>query len=140
MNQAALDKTYMLCAEAHALLSKATRAKVGALIVTPSGALLGGVNGTPSGYDNTCEIDNVTLDHVLHAEQSAILAAARQGVSLLDSTVYVTLLPCSRCSAMLAQVKIKRLVYKDDYRDSGGIEMLLDLGIEVEKYQWTQEI
>ena len=58
----------MQIAELYAQESRATRAKVGAVLVTSTGVLIPGYNGTPSGWDNTCEADNKTLPYVLHAE------------------------------------------------------------------------
>lgn len=136
-----LDVCYMHIAEAHAGLSKAIRAKVGAAIVTPSGAILGGFNGTPNGYDNACEYidpetgELITKDVVVHAEGNAIAAAARTGVSLKGSTCYVTLSPCAKCSAIMKQVGISRVVYKDSYKNSEGIDMLTKLGVIIEQFK-----
>ena len=71
----------MQIAELYAQESRATRAKVGAVLVTSTGVLIPGYNGTPSGWDNTCEADNKTLPYVLHAEMNCILKCAEEGVS-----------------------------------------------------------
>ena len=110
-----LDDIYMGTAMIHAGLSKAIRAKVGAVLVTTNGVMLTGYNGCHAGGSNECEVDNVTKPEVIHAELNAVLKAAKEGVSCKDSTIYVTHYPCKACSSMLIQVGIKRLVYLQQY-------------------------
>jgi dCMP deaminase len=92
-----------------------------------------GYNGTPSGMDNCCEEDNVTLKHVIHAECNAILKAAKTGNSVDGSTLYLTLSPCLDCSKLILQSGIKRVVYLNEYRNSEGIDFLKQF-IQVENY------
>jgi dCMP deaminase len=136
--QSELDKTYIEMAGSFAKLSKARRAQVGALLVTPHGVLLSGFNGTPRGLDNNCEHEKddalVTKPEVIHAELNCILKAAKEGVSVVDSTVYVTLSPCVQCSAMMIQAGVKRVVYRDSYRDNSGILLLESAGVVVDKF------
>jgi dCMP deaminase len=114
--------------------SKAERKQVGAVIVTSNGVVLTGYNGTPSGTENSCEDSNgITKIEVLHAELNCILKAAKEGVSVIGSSLYVTLSPCKQCSAMIIQSGIKRVVYLEDYRDVSGIEYLRQHGIDVSK-------
>lgn len=111
--------------------SKATRLKVGAVIVDDKNRVLSlGYNGTPYKTDNTCEVDNVTLPYVLHAELNAILFAKQ---SLDNSTLYVTHSPCIHCAACIIQAGITKVVYENDYRDSAGLDYLRSNGIIVEK-------
>lgn len=141
-----LDKVYMSCAENIATLSHARRKKVGCVLVTPENITILSYNGTPSGWDNNCEYEEVTDDPhfkpetflvskptVIHAELNAILHAARQGVSVKNATLYTTLSCCTACSAMIAQAGVKRVVYKEEYRDSSGINLLKQHDIVVEK-------
>lgn len=145
--QQQLDKTYMQMAESIAELSHAVRKKVGCVLVTPESVILSAYNGTPSGWDNNCEervvkgkelkwfSDEIkTLDTVIHAELNAILHAARQGVFIKGATLYTTLSCCTRCCAMVAQAGVKRVVYKEEYRDITGIQLLKEHGIIVEKF------
>ena len=136
-----LDKVYMQNALNMATLSHAIRKKVGCIFVTPENLQIGAYNGQPSGWDNRCEDVHetelfehlVTKPTVIHAELNAILHAARQGVSVKGSTIYVTLAPCSACSAMIAQAGITRVVFKQDYRDMSGVQLLKQHGIIVEQ-------
>lgn len=140
-SQKDLDKVYMSCAENVATLSHAVRKKVGCVLVTPDNVMLSSYNGTPSGWDNRCEGVHetelfehlVTKPTVIHAELNAILHAARQGVSVKGSTIYISLSPCASCSAMIAQAGIKRVVYEEEYRDTSGINLLKAHGIIVEQ-------
>lgn len=150
-DQKQLDETYMGTALLHARLSKAKRAQVGAVLVTSQGVTLTGYNGTPRGLPNECETvvktslpylfedTLVTKREVIHAELNCILKAAREGVSCIGATMYVTLSPCVPCAAMMIQAGVKRLVYKEMYRDQGGINLLRDAAIDVELYEATQE-
>lgn len=143
-NQQELDETYMGTALLHAKLSKARRAQVGAVLVTSQGVTLTGYNGTPTGRSNECEYEEhhlgslrphlVTKPEVIHAELNCIMKAAREGVSCIGATVYVTLSPCVQCSAMLVQAGVKRVVYKQLYRDDSGLELLKSCGILVQSY------
>lgn len=139
--QQELDKVYMSMAESIATLSKARRNKVGCVLVTPENVMLSSYNGTPRGWDNRCEDVHetelfehlVTKPTVIHAELNAILHAARQGVSVKGATLYTTLSCCTACSAMIAQAGVERIVYKDEYRDRSGINLLIEHDILVEQ-------
>lgn len=147
-DQKQLDETYMGTALLHARLSKAIRAQVGAVLVTSQGVTLTGYNGTAMGRPNQCEELKaqpfphkpalVTKPEVIHAELNCILKAAREGVSCIDATMYVTLSPCVPCSAMMIQAGVKRLMYKELYRDISGIELLQRGNVIVESYDYTQ--
>ena len=146
-DQKQLDETYMGTALLHAKLSKARRAQVGAVLVTSHGVTLTGYNGTPTGRSNDCELLQtwhegpvyVTKPEVIHAELNCIMKAAREGVSCIGATVYVTLSPCIQCSAMLVQAGVKRVVYMQQYRDVTGIELLQDCGILVQSFEQSQK-
>ena len=140
-SQKDLDKVYMSCAENIATLSHAVRKKVGCILVTPENLQIGAYNGQPSGWSNGCEDVHeteifeylVTKPTVIHAELNAILHAARQGVSVKGATLYTTLSCCTACSAMIAQAGVTRVVFKQDYRDMSGVQLLKQHGIIVEQ-------
>jgi len=129
-----LDKCYLNVALNFAKLSKADRKKVGACLVTSHGVILGGCNGTPPNTSNVCEVSNITLPTVVHAELNCILKAAKEGISVVDSTMYLTLSPCESCAAMLISAGVKRIVYLEQYRDLSGVRYLYDNGILVEEF------
>ena len=93
-----------------------------------------GYNGTPSGFENICEDENgVTKPYVLHAEANAISKVAKSGNSSEGSTLYVTASPCIECAKLIIQAGITRVVYKDEYRLTDGVDLLKRAGITVEK-------
>lgn len=110
------------------------RRQVGALIVKERMIISDGYNGTPSGFENICEDETgATKPYVLHAEANAISKIAKSGNSSEGSTMYVTASPCLECAKLIIQAGIKRVVYKDEYRLTDGIDLLKRAGIEVVK-------
>ncbi len=67
----------------------------------------------------------------LHAEQNAIIQAAKFGISIDGATLYTTHCPCITCAKMIINAGIKRVVYGKDYADKRGLELLKKAGIEV---------
>ena len=135
--------------------SYAIRKKVGCLIVKDGNIISDGYNGMPTGFENECEVrvncgqecTNLfdcdcstctsgrlkTKPYVLHAESNAIAKLARSTNNSEGSTLYVTLSPCIECAKLIIQSGIKRVVYKEEYRDTSGIELLKNAGIDVKK-------
>jgi len=138
--QIELDEVYMSVAKAHAGLSKGIRAKVGACLVTQSGVIIPGYNGLPKPLGNDLEyIDGegeyLTKPEVVHAELNCILKAAKEGISCIGSTCYVTLAPCAQCASMLASAGVKEVVFGEYYRNATGLTNLLECGIIYRHYQ-----
>jgi dCMP deaminase len=132
--QTKYDRVYLKMAREWSNLSYCERKKVGALIVKNGMIISDGYNGTPSGFDNCCETEEWTTHwYVIHGEANAILKCARHGQSCDGATIYQTHSPCKDCSKLILQSGIKRLVYAEDYKDSEGIDFLINSGIEVEK-------
>mgnify|MGYP004420866047 CR=1 FL=1 len=132
--QLRLDLRYLRMARIWAENSYCQRRKVGALVVKEKMIISDGYNGTPSGFENVCEDENgVTKPYVLHAEANAITKVAKSGNSSDGATLYVTASPCIECSKLIIQAGIKRVVYKDEYRLTDGVDLLRKAGIEVEK-------
>ena len=131
--QEKIDETYMRMALEWAKQSHCVKKKVGALIVKDKMIISDGYNGTPSGFDNVCEIDNETNWEVLHAEANAILKGAKHGASCNDATLYLSMSPCKDCAKLIHQAGIKRVVYLEKYRDKKGIYFLESAGVKVDK-------
>lgn len=134
MKQKKLDTVFMNVAKEVSTLSHCTRFKVGAVLVKDGNIISFGYNGTPTGMDNCCERDNVTIPHVIHGEVNAILKAAKNGTSVDGATMYLTLSPCLDCSKLILQSGIKRVVYLTEYRNLDGVEFLKNF-IEVKHYE-----
>ena len=126
-----LDERYLRMAQIWSENSYCIRRKVGALIVRDNMIISDGFNGTPSGFPNVCEENNVTFPYVLHAEANAITKVARSNNSSEGSTLYVTASPCMECSKLIIQSGIKRVVFSDLYRIQDGLDLLRKAGIEV---------
>ena len=133
--QKKLDQTYMRMAKELAKLSYAERKKVGCLVVKDTQIISEGYNGTPKGFDNTCEYVNYvdeqyTKSEVLHAESNAITKLARSTNSSVGATLYCTLAPCFECSKLIIQAGIQKVVYQDMYAKN-GLALLDKAGVNV---------
>ena len=127
------DRRYLEMASVWARNSYCKRRQVGALLVKDRMIISDGYNGTPSGFENQCEDENgVTKPYVLHAEANAITKVAKSGNNSAGATLYVTASPCMECSKLIIQSGITRVVYKDEYRLTDGIDLLRRAGIAVE--------
>lgn len=156
MTQQELDTYYLKVAEICSENSKATKLKVGAIIVKDQQIISDGFNGTPSGFDNRCEDEKYkesskcfdcgqehcegckniklkTRPEVLHAESNAITKCAKYGKATFGSTIYITHTPCIECAKLIIQAGIKRVVYKNFYKTLDGVKILRKSGIEVEQ-------
>ncbi|MDO7610910.1 MAG: dCMP deaminase family protein [Crocinitomicaceae bacterium] len=126
------DKAYLRLAESWAQLSQCNRKKVGAIIVKDEIIISDGFNGTPAGFDNCCENEEgLTHWYVLHAEANAILKVAKSTNNCKGATLYLTHSPCRDCSKLVLQSGIKRVVYKEAYKDPSGIDFLGNAGVEM---------
>ena len=133
-----MDLVYLKMAEIWATNSYCKRMQVGSLIVKNKSIISDGYNGSPTGFPNECEDDdNVTLNHILHAEANAITKLAKSTQSSDGSTLYVTVSPCFECSKLIIQSGIKRLVFKEVYRKPESIKFLFDAGIEIVRLEKT---
>ena len=130
--QQKLDLRYLRMARIWAENSYCKRRQVGALAVKDKMIISDGYNGTPSGFENVCEENNVTKPYVLHAEANAITKLARSSNNSEGSTLYVTASPCIECSKLIIQSGIKRVVYAEKYRLTDGIDLLERAGVKVE--------
>lgn len=129
--------------------SQATRSKVGAIIVAPTGMISVGWNGMPPGFENECEVENpnpvpgrgiipepgegyfVTKPEVIHAERNAIDKMTRQGVPIEGSILFVTLAPCLECAKSIHGLGFKHIHYREDYRKTCGLDFLQRAGVPV---------
>lgn len=126
------DNTYLEIAELIAKQSKATKLKVGAVIVKDSNIISFSYNGTPPGTCNICENEhNKTYPKVIHAESMAITKVAASNNSTLNSVMYITHAPCIDCSKLIYQSGIKTVVFREPYKNNEGIDFLINQGVNV---------
>lgn len=133
---------FMDTAQRFAQLSSAKRLQVGAVVVKDNRIISIGYNGTPAGWDNTCEeeviddrwyVTNKTKPEVIHAEANAIAKLASSNESGKDSEMFITHAPCIHCAKMIYGAGISRVYYKNSYRDDSGLNFLTNCNIEVIK-------
>ena len=137
------DTYFMDMAKLAARRSSCLRRAVGAVLVKDRRVLATGYNGVPSGVTH-CEVTGCLREKLrvpsgerhelcrgLHAEQNAIIQAAFHGVSIRDSVLYCTNLPCIICAKMLINAGVRRVVYVDGYCDPLTEEMLGEVGIHL---------
>lgn len=130
--QLQFDKSYLKMAGVWAENSYCQRRKVGALIVKDRMIISDGYNGTPCGFENVCEDENgITKPYVLHAEANAITKVAKSNNSSDGATLYVTAAPCVECAKLIIQSGIKRVVYRDSYRVTDGLDLMARAGIDL---------
>jgi len=149
------DNAHMQAAESYAALSSAKRLKVGAVVEKDNRIISIGYNGTPAGWDNNCENEIYeesqyvidpggpwhtmgtyryeTKQEVIHAEMNAIGKLAQSNESGAGATMYITHAPCFDCAKLIHIAGIKKVFYRNSYRNTDGIEFLNKCNIEVEK-------
>lgn len=139
------DEYFMEIADLVKKRSTCLRRQVGAVIVKDNRILTTGYNGAPPKMRHCEELgclrqklnipsgERHELCRALHAEQNAIIQAAKHGISVEGATIYVTALPCVICTKILIASGIKRIVYKGNYPDELSQSMLDESGIQVDK-------
>ena len=139
--------TYLNVAEAFAYRSTCLKRKYGAVIVKDDVVVSTGYNGSPRGYTNCCDTGSCPriernlhqgqgyeLCRAIHAEQNAIIQAAKLGVSIEGATLYCTHQPCVICAKMIVNSGIRRVVYGQGYPDDFALEMLAEGGVVLERF------
>jgi dCMP deaminase len=123
--------------------STCLRRRVGAVIVKENRILTTGYNGAPPGASHCDEIgclrelmsipsgERLELCRALHAEQNAVIQAAKYGIPIEGAAIYTTTYPCVICAKILIASGIKRIVYRGGYPDELSRNFLNDSGILV---------
>ena len=135
LNRPSWNKIWMKMAETIALRSHHSEFKVGALIVTSDNTqvLSLGYNGNAAGMSNVPQSEAPGCSGLLHAEINALLKLDYNNPK--DKVMYLTLSPCEYCAKAIVNSGIKRVVYRDEYRDQTGINILRSVGIKVSLYK-----
>ena len=121
---------------------------VGAVIVRGKRVMTTGYNGAPSGIVSCTDrkeclrrklgIPSGTRQEIcyaVHAEQNAIIQAARLGIEIEGATLYCTHQPCVICAKMIINAGIARVVYKEGYPDEFSLKLFEEAGTKIEKYE-----
>ena len=133
INRPSWNKIWMQMAETIAQRSHHPTFKVGALIVTSDNTqvLSLGYNGNAKGMKNVPQSEEPGRSGLLHAEINALLKLDYNNPK--DKVMYLTLSPCENCAMAIINSGIKKVIFKQKYRDDSGIKMLKNAGIEVFK-------
>ena len=120
---------------------------IGCVIVKNKRIMTTGYNGAPAGIKTCVERGECLRDklgiasgtqqeicYATHAEQNAIIQAAKLGVSIDGATLYCTHQPCTICSKMIVNAGIKRIIYKNGYPDEFAVDIIRQSGIEMKRY------
>lgn len=121
--------------------------KIGAVIVKDKRIMTTGYNGAPSGIKTCVErgeclrkkmgIPSGTrheLCYAVHAEQNAVIQAAKLGVGIDGATLYCTHQPCVLCTKIIINAGIRRVVYRNGYPDDFSLEILREAGVSAERF------
>jgi len=120
------------------------RAQVGALVVKNNRVVSMGYGGVPSGLPHCTDVGCKTGPDggciaTAHAEANAISFAAKEGIAVKGSEMYVTLSPCLNCAKLIINSGIVKVYYLEKYRDSSGIELLHEAGVIIMDYSLVLE-
>ncbi len=121
---------------------------IGAVIVKNKRILTTGYNGAPAGVESCVErgeclrrkmnIPSGTraeLCYAIHAEQNAIIQAAKMGVSIEGATMYCTHQPCVICAKMIVNSGISRVIYAEGYPDEFSLQIFNMAGVELIRFE-----
>lgn len=142
------DKRFMELTELVGTWASCYRRKVGAIIVKDKRVLTTGYNGAPAGISSCAERGECLREkmnipsgthaetcYAAHAEQNAIIQAAKYGANIDGATLYCTHQPCVICAKMIINAGIKRVVYKEGYPDEFSIRLFEEAGTQINKYE-----
>lgn len=144
------DEIYMELAQNLARRSHCVKAHVGAVLTKDTRIVSLGYNGPPAGTHNCdeefpetgCPRDSKgSCSLALHAEQNAILYAAKNNVGMEGATLYVTMAPCIACARVIFTSGIKKVFYRESYAEfkglpsDEGVDFLNRFGVEVVRYK-----
>jgi dCMP deaminase len=150
MTKPNFDDIFMELAVNLAQKSHCIKRRVGAVLTKDTRIISIGYNGPPEGTHNCDEewpTDGCPRDSkgscslALHAEQNAILFAVKNGTSIQNATLYVTLSPCIACARIIFTMKIKKVMFLHSYASykgiasDEGVDFLRKFGVEVVQYQ-----
>ena len=126
---------FMNIAREVATRSTCDRKHVGAVIVREKTILSTGYNGSIKGLPHCDEVGCEMVDghcvRTTHAEANAIVQAAKNGIQINQSEIYVTASPCYDCFKLIANAGINLIYYDEFYRDKRIIEKSKEIGIQL---------
>lgn len=140
------DSYFMQMAQVVAGRSTCLRRQVGAVLVKDKQILSTGYNGSPSGLQHCDEVgclrqnlgvpsgERHEICRAVHAEQNALVQAAKHGVAITGADLYTTHQPCVLCTKLLINAGIRRVIYTYSYPDQLAVEMAKEAGLNLVKF------
>jgi len=141
------DEYFMEITNLVATRATCLRRKVGAILVKDRRILATGYNGPPKGVPHCDELggclreklgvpsgERQELSRAVHAEQNAIIQAAKMGTNIDGATLYVTNHPCFICAKMLINAGVSKIIFADGYPDKYAEDILKQANVTVTKF------
>jgi len=110
------------------------RKKVGGILIKEKRVIAMGYNGTLPNVSPLEGIDEEGKSKTIHAEANIISFCAKHGIPTDGCTLFITLSPCEKCAELITQAGITKVIYKEQYRDTTGLEILEKQGIVCHQY------
>lgn len=130
------ESLYSQIAQLFAERSTCKRGHVGAIAVKEGRIVASGYNGAPPDFTHcskeTCDLDQ-PCEKAIHAEANLVAFAARKGISLENSVLYCTHMPCQKCAELIVQAGVTEVNFLYPYRTVSGQHMLNLAGISTKK-------
>ena len=134
------DRRFLELAKQISTWSKDPSTQVGCVVVGPDREIRStGFNGLPRGIDDTDErLNNREIKYpmICHAEENAIMHAARTGISLKNCIAYVTWPPCTRCARSYS-AGVSEIVYPKEVEIPDRWEADFDMSLNMFKESKT---
>ncbi len=134
------DMIWMDVASAISKRSYDPRFQVGSVIVTKDNTqvLAVGYNGNYSGGPNTVESEEPGGSGFIHAEINSLLKMDYNNPK--QKKMYLTLSPCRMCAKAIINAGISEVIYREQYRDTSGVKLLLAQNVSVRQYDSSSAI
>jgi dCMP deaminase len=143
MDRVDWDSYFMRIAVDVSSRSTCFRRAIGSVVVNTQHEIVAtGYNGNPRGMEHCSKIgcirekegipsgERSEVCTAVHAEQNALIQA---GNGSRGSTIYTTVMPCNTCAKMIVNAGIVRVAYLDDYPETMGVDLLRELGVDVDR-------
>ena len=116
------------------------RFQVGSVIVTKDNTQVFavGYNGNYSGGPNTVESEEPGGSGFIHAEINSLLKMDYNNPK--QKKMYLTLSPCRMCAKAIINAGISEVIYREQYRDTSGVKLLLAQNVSVRQYDSSSAI
>lgn len=140
------DSYFMQMAQVVAGRSTCLRRQVGAVVVKEKQILSTGYNGSPSKLQHCDQVgclrqnlgvpsgERQEICRAVHAEQNALVQAAKHGVAIAGADLYCTHQPCVLCTKLLINAGIKRVIFTHSYPDQLALDMAREAGLELVQF------